>query len=86
MMAHRNCELVEISDPKLHEVMKVFPDFALGIRAIAHSRFRATLLDQKEENIYAAAAKRIQRAIKLAKRRVKPKHIGKVVGDKLEDD
>jgi CRP-like cAMP-binding protein len=69
IVASRNCELAEISDPNLHDVMKVFPDFGLGIRAIAHSRFRATLLDQQADNIYAAAAKRIQKAIKLAKRK-----------------
>jgi CRP-like cAMP-binding protein len=88
IVANRNCELSEINDVKLHEVMKVFPDFGLGIRAVAHSRFRATLLDQKEENIYLAAAKRIQRAIKLAKRRAlaQSKDIRKLTCAALEDE
>jgi hyperpolarization activated cyclic nucleotide-gated potassium channel 2 len=67
IVASRNCEMVEITDPDCHEVMKRFPGFGLGIRAVAHSRFKATLLDAVDENIYAAAAKRIQHAIKRKK-------------------
>jgi CRP-like cAMP-binding protein len=72
IIADRNCELVEISKEDLQNVMMVFPDFGLGLRAVAYSRFRATLLDQKEANIYEAAAKRVQKKYRRSRyRRVK---------------